>query len=104
MSLRGYWRTASVRIDCRPAIRITRFTTTARTGRLTKRSVSFIGCLPISGRGPSVVFRLRSGAASGLDLIVHLDGDAVPQLEEARGDDLLTRPDAGGDGNQVAPL
>ena len=30
------------RMACSPAIRITRLTTTARTGRLTKRSVNFI--------------------------------------------------------------
>src|SRR5215470_1851645 len=40
MSLRGYWRTERDRIDCRPAIRMTRFTTIARTGRRTKMSVS----------------------------------------------------------------
>ena len=41
MSLRGNWRTLSERIDCNPAMRITRLTTIARTGRLTKRSVIF---------------------------------------------------------------
>ena len=50
MSLRGYCRTLSARIDCRPAIRITRLTTIARTGRLTKRSVNFISCPPASAR------------------------------------------------------
>src|SRR5262249_6776293 len=42
MSLRGYCRTLRERIDWRPAIRITRFTTIARTGRLTKRSVNLL--------------------------------------------------------------
>ena len=42
MSLRGYCLTLSARIDCSPAIRITRLTTIARTGRLTKRSVNRI--------------------------------------------------------------
>src|SRR5436309_12091117 len=42
MSLRGYWRTLSERIACNPAIRITRLTTIARTGRLTNRSVNFM--------------------------------------------------------------
>ena len=41
VSLLGYWRTESDRIDCNPAIRITRLTQIARTGRLMKRSVSF---------------------------------------------------------------
>src|ERR1043166_6889544 len=39
MSLRGYWRTLIVRIACKPAIRITKLTTSASTGRLMKRSV-----------------------------------------------------------------
>src|SRR5262245_9703025 len=42
MSLRGYWRTLSDRMDCSPAMRMTRLTTMASTGRRTKRSVSFI--------------------------------------------------------------
>src|SRR5215813_5745781 len=42
MSLRGYWRTLRERIDWSPAIRITRLTTIARTGRLTKRSVNLL--------------------------------------------------------------
>ena len=46
MSLRGYWRTLSVRIDCNPAMRMTTFTTVARTGRLTKISVIFIAPHP----------------------------------------------------------
>ena len=46
MSLRGYWRTLSARIDWIPAMRMTRLTTIARTGRLTKRSVNFISCSP----------------------------------------------------------
>src|SRR5437763_944846 len=40
MSLRGYWRTLIVRIACKPAIRITKLTTNASTGRLMKRSVN----------------------------------------------------------------
>ena len=51
MSLRGYCRTLSARIDCRPAIRMTRLTTIARTGRLTNRSVNFISCSPASASG-----------------------------------------------------
>jgi hypothetical protein len=41
-SLRGYCRMLSERMACRPAIRITRLTTTASTGRRMKRSVIFI--------------------------------------------------------------
>ena len=43
MSLRGYCRMERVRMAWSPAIRITRLTTIARTGRLMKRSVNFIG-------------------------------------------------------------
>src|SRR5437762_5107774 len=39
MSLRGYWRTLIVRIACKPAMRTTKLTTSASTGRLMKRSV-----------------------------------------------------------------
>src|SRR3989304_1178834 len=49
-SLRGYWRTLRVRIACSPAMRMSRLTTRARTGRRMKRSVNFIGQL-FSGSG-----------------------------------------------------
>src|SRR5947208_9829232 len=39
MSLRGYWRTLIVFIACKPAMRMTKLTTIASTGRLMKRSV-----------------------------------------------------------------
>ena len=48
MSLRGYCRTLSARIDCKPAIRMTRLTTIARTGRFMKRSVNRIVSFPFS--------------------------------------------------------
>src|SRR3974390_1041836 len=65
MSERGYWRTLSERIAWIPAIRMTRFTTTARTGRFTNRSVNFMD-VPygldrrLTARGPQSppVFRL----------------------------------------------
>src|SRR5882724_4759243 len=90
MSLRGYCRTARVRIDCTPAIRMIRLTTIARTGRLTKRSVNFM----------SVVLGPRRGAVARLRLVVHQDGRAVSQLEGARGHDLR----AGGDARQDRDL
>src|SRR5438477_7827780 len=40
MSLRGYWRTLMVFIACNPAMRITKLTTNASTGRRMKRSVN----------------------------------------------------------------
>src|SRR6266404_3678685 len=39
MSLRGYCRTLIVFIACKPAMRMTKLTTIASTGRLMKRSV-----------------------------------------------------------------
>src|SRR5262245_5316906 len=63
MSLRGYCRTLRERIDCRPAMRITRLTTIASTGRRTKRSVTFI----------LAVLRLRAGVVGRRDRVVHVD-------------------------------
>src|SRR5438874_11986050 len=39
ISLRGYWRTVIVFIACKPAMRMTKLTTIASTGRLMNRSV-----------------------------------------------------------------
>src|SRR5438067_13839776 len=39
ISLRGYWRTLIVFIACNPAMRMTKLTTIASTGRLMNRSV-----------------------------------------------------------------
>src|SRR5215467_7917297 len=81
MSLRGYCRTLSERIDCRPAIRITRLTTTARTGRLTNKSVMRI----------SALFRIRSPFVGRLNLVVDENRRTVAKLENARRDDFLLR-------------
>src|SRR5574341_738385 len=94
MSLRGYWRTLSERMDWSPAMRITRFTTTARTGRLTKTSVNFMAA--------SVVFRTGRRVVGGLHVVVHAHGGRVAQLEDARADHLLPGLDAGEDGHLVA--
>jgi len=46
ISLRGYWRTLIVFIACNPAMRMTKLTTIASTGRLMNRSVKdFIAVL-----------------------------------------------------------
>src|SRR5262252_911639 len=79
MSLRGYCRTERERIACSPAIRITRLTTIARTGRRTKRSVIFM----------SVVLRFRGRIVRGLHRVVDLDGGAGPELEGSGRHDLL---------------
>src|SRR5437763_9876215 len=39
ISLRGYWRTLIVFIACKPAMRMTKLTTIASTGRLMNKSV-----------------------------------------------------------------
>src|SRR5215470_13065205 len=74
MSLRGYWRTLSERIACRPAIRITRLTQIARTGRLMKRSVIFIFL---------AVLGLRLGVIGRLHGVIDHHRGAVPELEGA---------------------
>src|SRR5436190_18644470 len=92
MSERGNCRTLSERIAWSPAIRITRFTTSASTGRRTKRSVSFM----------LAVLRLGGGVVPGLHLVVDDDGGAGAELEHARAHDFLPGLDAGDDGDLVA--
>src|SRR5688572_4899641 len=107
ISLRGYCRTLNARIDCSPAMRMTRLTTIARTGRLTNKSVMRM-CLFLSDSPKglchlianclrwhralalsSVVFRFRRRVVARLDLVVHEDGAAIAQLEHARRHDLI---------------
>src|SRR5262245_59889301 len=99
MSLRGYWRTLSDRTAVSPAMRITRLTTSERTGRLTNMSVNFTVGSPPS----SVVFRLGRGVVRRLDLVVDMDRGAVAELEGPGGHDLLARLEAGEDRDLVAP-
>src|SRR5579859_2755928 len=95
LSRRGYWRTLSVRIAWMPAMMMTRLTTSARTGRRTKTSVSFTGL-------SSVVLGVRRDLGLGLHRVVDGDGRAVAQLEGAGGHDLLPGLDAVDDGDEVA--
>src|SRR5687768_1803912 len=69
----GYWRALSVRIACRPAMMMIRFTTIARTGRLTKMSVNFTGTSTVFGLGGELRF--------DLDVVVHDDANPVAELE-----------------------
>src|SRR5215208_6101998 len=97
LSLRGYWRTFSVRIACTPAIRMTRFTTMAITGRRMKRSVSFMSwcsCLLIRRLG----VELRPGRLG----VVHRHRHAVAQLEGAGAHQRLAGRDAGHHGHEIA--
>src|SRR5712692_3065972 len=81
-SLLGDWRTLSERMAWIPAIRITKLTTIAITGRRMKRSVNFIS-LPF---GESVVRRLGSQLGSGSELVVHRHRHTVAQFERAGAD------------------
>src|SRR5919106_4385109 len=92
MSLRGYCRTLRARMDCRPAIRMTRLTTIARTGRLTKRSVN--RTLAILG--------LRRALVPRLHLVVDGYRRAVAQLEHAGRDDFFARLHARNDRDLIA--
>src|SRR5262245_18413023 len=84
MSLRGYCRTLRARMDCTPAIRITRLTTIARTGRLTNRSVKRI----------SIVLWLRRRLVLRLNLVIDDNRRSVAELKGAGRDDLFRRLDA----------
>jgi len=85
MSLRGYCRTASVRIDCRPAIRITRLTTTAED-RAPDEEVGPLHQLS-SGFGAVVL--------AGWMGVVDLDRREVPELEGPGAHDFRPRGDPG---------
>src|SRR5262245_51241072 len=92
MSLRGYCRTLRARIDCRPAMRITRLTTIARTGRLTNKSVNRI----------LTILRFRSRLVLRLNLVVDNNGRAVAKFEDSGGDDFFSRFDSFNDGDLIA--
>src|SRR5262245_48839245 len=80
MSLRGNWRTDRDRIAWIPAIKMTRLTTTASTGRRMNRSVNFI----------LAILWLGSRVVAGLRLVVDLDRRPVAELEDSRGDHFLS--------------
>src|SRR5207237_8498363 len=85
MSLRGYWRTLIVFIAGNPAMRITKLTTIASTGRLMKRSVNddmSIFALRIHRR--RIQLRLRR------EIVVDLHRHAVAQCANAGADDRLS--------------
>src|SRR5205807_1564581 len=102
MSLRGYWRTLRPpspviegkrmgRSAFDPAMRITKLTTSARTGRRMKRSVNDFIDLAI----PSCVRRFRRFLQLWRELVVDRDRHAVAQFEYAGSDDDLTRLQSG---------
>src|SRR5207249_1242548 len=73
-------------------MRMTRLTTIARTGRLTKRSVRRILTL----------LRLRGRLVAGLDLVVNQNGYTVAQLEHTGTDDFFARLQARQDRDLIA--
>src|ERR1700736_4758643 len=83
ISLRGYWRTLIVFIACKPAMRITKLTTSARTGRLMKRSVNdFMSILAGVDLASRVRWR-RIHLRFGREIVVNCHGHAVAQFENA---------------------
>ena len=96
MSLRGYCRTLSDEIACKPAIKITRLTTRARTGRRIKRSVKVftgrINCRTASGRTP-VLARAVLSTTTFIPLRI---------LKTPVADDLFVRFQAFGHGHEIA--
>src|SRR5579872_1279895 len=96
LSIFGYWRTLTPRMAWSPAMRITRLTTIARTGRRMNTSVILKSSTsPVRG----VWLELRMER----DLVVDDHATAVAELEGARDDDLLPRLDALGDRDEIAP-
>src|SRR5688572_32734652 len=89
MSLRGCCRTLSARIDCSPAMRMTRLTTIARTGRLTKRSVNFIRSVRLWPDLLLVVFGFRRRVIGWLHFVVHEHRGRVAELEHSGGHNLV---------------
>src|ERR1700739_4527097 len=111
MSPRGYWRALNERMACNPAIRITRLTTIANTGRLTNRSVNFtvlssnagnpVGVRPLS-TFRSAVFGLGAWTILRLNRVVDLDRSAVAEPEDTRAHNFVSWVNAGCDSNLIA--
>src|SRR5437660_9250949 len=84
MSLRGYWRTLIVLIACKPAIKMTKLTTIASTGRLMKRSVNdFMSILRLG------IDRVRFHLRLRREIVVDRHAHAVAEFENARAHDCL---------------
>src|SRR5947209_20422878 len=96
MSLRGYWRTFNVLMACNPAIRITRLTTSARTGRRMKRSVKFFTAQR------STITRLGRDLGIRCEFVIDHDIHSIAQFEDARAHDLFSALQSFGDRYEVA--
>src|SRR5512138_2637552 len=91
MSLRGYCRTLNDRMDCKPAMRMTRLTTIDSTGRLTNRSVKRI----------LAVLRFRRSLVGGLNLVVDGNRCTVAQLEDTGSHNFFAALHAGKNGDLI---
>src|ERR1019366_8211346 len=98
LSLRGYCRTTRLRIAWTPAIRITRFTTRASTGRRMNRSVKDFMDAP----GGSTVGRTGGHVVLRRQVVVLDHGHAVAELEDAGADNTIPGLEAGLDTHEVA--
>src|SRR6266704_3107629 len=108
MSLRGYCRTFSPPSPDRfgksmgrsafvPAMRITKLTTIARTGRLMKRSVNdFMSIFQSRVNRSWIHLRLRR------EIVVDCHGHPVAQLENARAHDRFARLQPSRNRNEIA--
>src|SRR5258707_9334110 len=84
MSLRGYCRTFNVFIACNPAMRMTKLTTIASTGRLMKRSVNdVIYKFGIRASDFLSIWRFRIQFWFGCKIVVHGHSHSVAQLKES---------------------
>src|SRR5262249_41153274 len=98
-SLLGYCRMVRERIAWRPAIRITRLTTIAMTGRRMNRSVNFI-CSPFFGSLPGGFGRWLGGGREG---VVAAHRHAVAQLEGAAAHHRLAGFEPRDDRDEIPP-
>src|ERR1035437_547890 len=98
LSLRGYCRTTRVRIAWTPAIKITRFTTRASTGRRMNRSVNFME----AARG-STIGRVRRQVVLRRQVVVLDYRHAVAQFEDAGTDNALAGLEARFDAHKISP-
>src|SRR5580700_5811792 len=91
MSLRGYCRTFIVFIACKPAMRMTKLTTIARTGRLMKRSVNDFMTIWAMVDLPLRISRCRIELRLWRQLVINRHGHPVTQFENAGAHDRLAR-------------
>src|SRR6266478_4451152 len=95
-SLRGYWRTLIVFIACKPAMRMIKLTTIARTGRRIKRSVNdFMSILRVHWSWTHLRF--------GREIVVDRHQHSVAQLENASTNHHLIWFQTLDDRHEIAP-